>query len=284
MVKPQPQTCYSRDQSLDALQIVLDLIGFLPGLGDICDGINAVISYLRENYVDALISVGCIVFSMVADVILKPIKWAAKSVIEAATAIVKKIPDFASKVCKFLKSVPSKLPTWLFDNKTVRSVKKECYAFADYITKLFQNLKVWEIKPIPRGKEIEKVLAKTKYLFHEHVGKLAGGYFPAFDFIKGKKSISVKSLNMGVGKYTDPDKAIKQINKYVDDLINSKTKISNLKRGKNDKTVQKWLKRAADVTEKQLDIYVPKGTSHLIDKKKIKSGKKIVINIIEYGR
>lgn len=124
MVKPQPQTCYSRDQSLDALQIVLDLIGFLPGLRDICDGINAVISYLRENYVNALISVGCIVFSMVADVILKPIKWAAKSAIEAAPAIVKKIPNFASKVCKFLKSVPSKLPTWLFDNKTVRFVKK----------------------------------------------------------------------------------------------------------------------------------------------------------------
>ncbi len=115
---------------------------------------------------------------------MKPIKWAAKSVIEAATAIVKKIPDFASKVCKFLKSVPSKLPTWLFDNKTVRFVKKECYAFAEYINRLFKkcneeiskhfirsevtkNLKDYVLK----NHCLKKVLQEVKYVPIERLAR-----------------------------------------------------------------------------------------------------------------
>ena len=70
---------------------------------------------------------------------MKPIKWAAKSAIEVATAIVKKIPDFASKVCKFLKSVPSKLPTWLFDNKAINLVKNSCQKFSNYVSRIFNS-------------------------------------------------------------------------------------------------------------------------------------------------
>ena len=282
--KKQPQACPNAGKILDGLQTILDIIGFIPGIGDICDGINAAISFLRGNFIDAIISVGCIVFTVFADTLLKPLKWAAKSATDLAKKIVKKIPNFASKVCSFIRKIPSKLPTWLLDSKAINLVKNGCQKFANKIWSVFQDSKVWKLNPFPRGSEIERVLAKTKYALHEHVGKLAGGYFPAFDFIRGKKGISVKSLNMGEGVYKDSDKAIKQINKYVDDLINSNTKLNNLKRGKNDKTLQKWLKKASEVKKKQLDLYVPKGTSHLIDRKKIKRGENIIVNILEYGR
>lgn len=282
--KKQPQACKYAEKILDAMQFILDIIGFIPMFGDVCDGINAVISYLRGNYIDAIISVGCIVFTVFADTLLKPLKWAAKSATDAAKKIIKKIPDFSSKVCSFIKKIPSRLPKNLLDNDVIKTVRNGCQKFANYIYKLFQNPKVWNEKPFIRGTQIEKILSRTKYLLYEHVGKLAGGYFPVFDFIKGNKGISVKTLNMGVGKYVEPDEAIKQINKYVDDLINSSKKIDNLKRGRKDKKVQKWLKKAKKIKKKQLDLYVPKGTSYLINQSKIKSGENITVNILEYGR
>jgi hypothetical protein len=43
-------------QILDGLQTVLDAVGFIPGLGDVADGLNAAVSLLRGNYGDAALS------------------------------------------------------------------------------------------------------------------------------------------------------------------------------------------------------------------------------------
>jgi hypothetical protein len=43
-------------QILDGLQTVLDVVGFIPGLGDVADGLNAAVSLLRGNYGDAALS------------------------------------------------------------------------------------------------------------------------------------------------------------------------------------------------------------------------------------
>jgi len=43
-------------EMLDALQFLLDIAGFVPGFGEIADGLNAVISLFRGNIVDAVIS------------------------------------------------------------------------------------------------------------------------------------------------------------------------------------------------------------------------------------
>ena len=45
------------DSFLDKLQTTLDVVGFIPGIGAIADGINAIISVCRGNYLEALISV-----------------------------------------------------------------------------------------------------------------------------------------------------------------------------------------------------------------------------------
>jgi hypothetical protein len=43
-------------QILDGLQTVLDVVGFIPGLGEVADGLNAAVSLLRGNYGDAALS------------------------------------------------------------------------------------------------------------------------------------------------------------------------------------------------------------------------------------
>ena len=50
-----PEKDTALDSALNILQNVLDWIGWLPGIGDICDGINAVISYFRGAYLDCVI-------------------------------------------------------------------------------------------------------------------------------------------------------------------------------------------------------------------------------------
>ncbi len=41
---------------LDGIQGILDVVGFIPGLGEIADGINGVISLARGDYVGAALS------------------------------------------------------------------------------------------------------------------------------------------------------------------------------------------------------------------------------------
>ena len=43
------------DAFLDKIQVVLDVVGVIPVLGDVADGLNAVISLCRGNYLEALI-------------------------------------------------------------------------------------------------------------------------------------------------------------------------------------------------------------------------------------
>ncbi len=45
----------------------MDWIGFVPGIGDVFDAVNAVIYAARGMYVLALISVAYVIFSVYAD-------------------------------------------------------------------------------------------------------------------------------------------------------------------------------------------------------------------------
>ena len=107
---------------------------------------------------------------------MKPIKWAAKSAIEAATAIVKKIPDFASKVCKFLKSVPSKLPD-IIPNRLKKKVASACISFEIYIKSLFaEATERVEKKVIVELADVLKKGFKTGKVAEEYLLKsLPGG-------------------------------------------------------------------------------------------------------------
>lgn len=66
-----------RNELLDGLQSILDLAGFIPGLGEIADLVNAGISAMRGNYLEAALSLISLIPG-VGDVIGKGAKYALK--------------------------------------------------------------------------------------------------------------------------------------------------------------------------------------------------------------
>ena len=64
------------DAFLDKIQVVLDVVGVIPVFGDVADGLNAVISLCRGNYLEALI---CLVAILPMGDLLKGLKFADKA-------------------------------------------------------------------------------------------------------------------------------------------------------------------------------------------------------------
>ncbi|WP_017413235.1 polymorphic toxin-type HINT domain-containing protein, partial [Clostridium tunisiense] len=50
-----------KEQILDGVQFVLDIAGIVPGIGDVLDGVNGVISLARGNVADAALSFGAMI-------------------------------------------------------------------------------------------------------------------------------------------------------------------------------------------------------------------------------
>ncbi|TKI63151.1 hypothetical protein FC756_18790, partial [Lysinibacillus mangiferihumi] len=46
---------------LDTLQVGLDVVGLVPGVGEVADGLNAVIYYARGDKVNAALSLGAMI-------------------------------------------------------------------------------------------------------------------------------------------------------------------------------------------------------------------------------
>ena len=116
---------------------MIDFIGLAPGFGDVADGLNAVISYSRGNYFDAILSVGCIVFSAVADVVLKPLKWAAGTVVEKVKKISDKIDGFLPAIRNFISGISNKIDNMLFGFKKAKAkVIEMCDNFVAYLNDL----------------------------------------------------------------------------------------------------------------------------------------------------
>jgi hypothetical protein len=75
------------EKILNDLQFTLDVIGLIPGAGELADGANALISLLRGNYVDAALSAGSMIpFAGWGSTAAKFIKKAAKAADTLGTA------------------------------------------------------------------------------------------------------------------------------------------------------------------------------------------------------
>ncbi len=74
---PEEMTRESRNEILDGLQTVLDLVGFIPGLGEVADLTNAGISAMRGNYLEAALSLISLIPG-VGDALGKGAKYALK--------------------------------------------------------------------------------------------------------------------------------------------------------------------------------------------------------------
>ncbi len=115
---------------LDGLQLALDIVGLVPGFGDILDIINAGISFLRGNYLEGFISlIGAI--PVVGSVISLPLKALLKGFSKAG--------DIIKSAYKSGKSADE---VWLFIKNSGKLGRKELDRLAkgmgdaaDYITK-----------------------------------------------------------------------------------------------------------------------------------------------------
>ena len=124
---------------LDVLQFIIDVIGFFPVAGDICDAINAFIYFARGKVMDAVISIGCIVFSVIADTVLKPLRWAAGKAVDIAKKIAKKAPDFSKKTISFIKKIPGKIKQIPLVRKGYDAVNDISKKLSNYIDDLFKR-------------------------------------------------------------------------------------------------------------------------------------------------
>ncbi len=72
------------DATMDTIQTVLDIVGFIPVIGDIIDIINAIIYYFRGRYFEAALSVIAVI-----PVVGSVIKWGAKGAMKAGKSALK---------------------------------------------------------------------------------------------------------------------------------------------------------------------------------------------------
>ena len=139
--EPCPQEKINEDVEnglLDALQGALDIAGFVPGLEDFCDGINACIYFQRDMYIDSIISMGSIVFSAIGDTVLKPLRWATDGVKNVAKKIIDKVPNFADKVVDFAIWLSEKACSIPFIGKKIeKTVASITTSFTVYVKSVF---------------------------------------------------------------------------------------------------------------------------------------------------
>ncbi|OPX43331.1 hypothetical protein CLHUN_26760 [Ruminiclostridium hungatei] len=144
------------DDVLDGIQTVIDVVGFVPGVGDIADGVNVGISIVRKDWLGAIFS-GIALIPMAGSAIAAPIKAISKaSKVGKAGKFSKIVTDAIEFLVKFLggaNKVISKLSGYLEDLKGIlRKVPEGIKAAAD--SKL--------VKLIAGSKGIEKIISFAK--------------------------------------------------------------------------------------------------------------------------
>lgn len=125
----ESETEETSDPILDGLQLALDIVGLVPGFGDILDIINAGISFLRGNYFEGFLSlIGAI--PVVGSVIALPLKAVLKGFNKAG--------DILKAAWKSGKSADE---VWMFVKQSGKLDKKQLDMLAkgmgdasDYIT------------------------------------------------------------------------------------------------------------------------------------------------------
>ena len=144
------------DDVLDGIQTAIDVVGFVPGVGDIADGVNIGISIVRKDWLGAIFS-GIALIPMVGSAIAAPIKAISKaSKVGKAGKLGKIIADAIEFLIKFLggaNKVISKLSGYLEDLKGIfRKLPEVIKAAAD--SKL--------VKIIVGNKGIQKIISFAK--------------------------------------------------------------------------------------------------------------------------
>lgn len=119
------------------------------GIGDICDGINAVISFLRGMYLACAISVACLALPVVADAIFKPIKKLVSSVGDFAKRAIEGLSKAGHKPSKIISGIKSFCEgvksfvkgCWLIPGKIKTKVSGWIDSAKGYVSDIFEKAK-----------------------------------------------------------------------------------------------------------------------------------------------
>jgi hypothetical protein len=98
------------------MQNVIDIVGFVPGIGDIADGVNTGIYLLRKRWMDAVFS-GIALIPALGSVIATPMKAISKAA--GNTKLVKEAIELLSKIFGGVKNVTSRLDAILITFKGI---------------------------------------------------------------------------------------------------------------------------------------------------------------------
>ncbi len=112
---------------LDTMQNVIDIVGFVPGIGDIADGVNTGIYLLRKRWMDAVFS-GIALIPALGSAIATPMKAIFKAA--GNTKLVKEAIKLLSKIFGGVNKVASKLDNLLI---TFRGILRKLPGVIDSI-------------------------------------------------------------------------------------------------------------------------------------------------------
>ncbi|QNU65409.1 hypothetical protein EHE19_010710 [Ruminiclostridium herbifermentans] len=112
----QEETSITPDAVLDTMQNVIDIVGFVPGIGDIADGVNTGIYLVRKRWMDAVFS-GISLLPALGSVLAAPMKAIANAV--GNTKVVKEAIEFLAKTFGGTSKVASKLDSILITFKGI---------------------------------------------------------------------------------------------------------------------------------------------------------------------
>jgi BMFP domain-containing protein YqiC len=182
------------DGVLDGIQTVIDVIGFVPGVGDMADGVNVGISIVRKDWLGAVFS-GIALIPMIGSAIATPMKTIAKAskvgkfskVVTNAIELLVKLLGGASRVIsklsgylEDLKGILRRLPELIKSAAEIKLVKKiagnkviqKIIKFADILKngvdtickkadEIFTKVKNAVAPEIPVKKAVDKGTIKT---------------------------------------------------------------------------------------------------------------------------
>lgn len=152
---------------LDTMQNVIDIIGFVPGIGDIADGVNTGIYLLRKRWVDAVFS-GIALIPALGSVIATPMKAISKAA--GNTKLVKEAIKLLAKIFGGVNKVASKLDSLLITLKALlRKLPGVIDSIADngVLKKILNKKDINAIRSFAKSVRlgIEKLCKKAEEIF-----------------------------------------------------------------------------------------------------------------------
>lgn len=206
------------EKTMNTIQTILDIVGFVPVIGDIVDAVNAFIYYLRGRYFEAALSLVAII-----PVVGSVIKWGAKGSMKLGKSAMKVGGEVIGKFSKlgFTKALFKKGDDGVkqFENILQQLVDKNVIDAGDL--KWLDNSKAVDViaQKIKKSDSVfKKVLSKDQYNFMKEAvdgasGALANlkkaikrqaGTVSRFDAPKGIAAKAVTEPSTWLGKLIKP--------------------------------------------------------------------------------